>query len=281
MAENALQDKVCASNETRTEMNTSPVTFHSVEVVVARYQSARKVIEDACLAIAKAHQEISEAFGEDCYVHLETRDLQFQHPDHSLTEMDRRAWRHIINKTGVRKFMSVSAAKEMDDQLAQEKRVPGITVEGVKGFIEAQARLAPEYLAAAVKEVHDFLRPTRSRHKTNTEFDIGERVILTNMVRVSFTAGRFAMGYWGSATDRTRALDNVFALLDGKPWVTTHQGWLADAICAADGGIGETEYFAFKCFGNGNLHLRFKRMDLVRKLNAVAGGRNLYAPRET
>lgn len=73
----------------------------------------------------------------------------------------------------------------------------------------------------------------------------------------------------------------MFALLDGKPGVTTHQGWLADAICAADGGIGETEYFAFKCYGNGNLHLRFKRMDLVKKLNAVAGGRNLYAPRET
>lgn len=262
-------------------MTTAPVTFHSVEVVVARYQAARKAIEDACLAIAKAHREIEEAFGRDCYVHLETRNVLFENPEPELNEMDRRAWRHIINKTGVRKFMSVSAAQEMDSQLNNEKKVPGITVEGVKGFISAQARLAPEYLAAAVKEVHDFLRPTRSRHKTNTEFDIGERVILTCMVRPSFTAGRFAMGYWQRATDQARALDNVFALLDGKPGVTTHQGWLADAIFSADGGIGETEYFAFKCFGNGNLHLRFKRMDLVRKLNAVAGGRNLYAPRET
>lgn len=260
-------------------MESLPVNFASVEVVVARYQAARKTIADACLAIANAHKEIEAAFGHDCFIHFEPRHLQFGEPWDELNEMDRQTWRHIINRTGVRKFMSVAAAKEMDDQLANEKKVPGITVEGVKGFISAQSQKAPEYLGAAVKEVHEFLRPPRSRHKTNTEFDIGERVILTYMVRPSFTAGRYCMGYWQSATDKTRALDNVFALLDGKPGVTTHQGWLADAICAAEGGVGETEYFAFKCFGNGNLHLRFKRLDLVAKLNAVAGGRNLYAPK--
>jgi hypothetical protein len=37
-------------------------------------------------------------------------------------------------------------------------------------------------------------------------------------------------------------------------------------------GIGATDYF--KAYGNGNLLLEFKRLDLVNELNAVAGGGN-------
>jgi hypothetical protein len=39
--------------------------------------------------------------------------------------------------------------------------------------------------------------------------------------------------------------------------------------------VGETEYFAFRCFRNHNLHLRFKRPDLVAKINQIAGGNAL------
>ena len=33
----------------------------------------------------------------------------------------------------------------------------------------------------------------------------------------------------------------------------------------------ETDYFRFKWFKNGNMHLTFKRMDLVAKMNQIAG----------
>jgi len=45
---------------------------------------------------------------------------------------------------------------------------------------------------------------------------------------------------------------------------------LVDAINTSNG-TGETEYFKFKACKNGNLHLEFKRMDLVSKLNQLAG----------
>ena len=50
---------------------------------------------------------------------------------------------------------------------------------------------------------------------------------------------------------------------------------LIDAIEAAKDGTGETEYLRFRCFRNRNLHLEFKRLDLVAKLNAIAGGMRL------
>src|SRR5436190_20361060 len=37
----------------------------------------------------------------------------------------------------------------------------------------------------------------------------------------------------------------------------------------------ETDYFKFRCFRNRNLHQEFKRLDLVAKLNAIAGGMRL------
>ena len=66
-------------------------------------------------------------------------------------------------------------------------------------------------------------------------------------------------------------------MLDGKALSAYRDGDLSKAIEAAEGGIGETEFFRFKCFGNGNLHIEFRRMDLVDQLNAI-GGRGLPDP---
>jgi hypothetical protein len=47
---------------------------------------------------------------------------------------------------------------------------------------------------------------------------------------------------------------------------------LVAAIEAAEDGHGETAYFKFKCHKNRNLHLEFKRLDLVKQLNGLATG---------
>jgi hypothetical protein len=38
------------------------------------------------------------------------------------------------------------------------------------------------------------------------------------------------------------------------------------------GFAGESEYFRFKVYGNGNVHLELKRMDLVDEINRQCGG---------
>jgi hypothetical protein len=69
-------------------------------------------------------------------------------------------------------------------------------------------------------------------------------------------------------------------MLDGKVQSTAagHYSDLENAIraCPADGPCaGQTEYFDFKGYKKQTLHLHFRRMDLVRKLNAMAGGKRL------
>lgn len=73
-----------------------------------------------------------------------------------------------------------------------------------------------------------------------------------------------------------RALENVFTALDGKGSITkTHNGEIIDAINRSTDGTGETDYFRFRACRNRNLHLEFKRLDLLARLNQIAGGARL------
>jgi hypothetical protein len=71
------------------------------------------------------------------------------------------------------------------------------------------------------------------------------------------------------------AIDGVFHLLDGKGPIKTYTGPLETAIQNAEEGKGETDYFKFKCQKNHNLHLEFKRLDLVKELNLLATGEHV------
>ena len=154
---------------------------------------------------------------------------------------------------------------------------PPIDVPTISGMIDQFRADIPDMLQKAVKEVFEWLRPPGSRYKTNTEYEIGERVVLGWMVRRE-------LGRWRVNYDREQnllALENVFAIIGGQvPQQAGYYSAISTAIRACEGGAchGATDLVEFRGYGNGNLHLRFRRMDLVRRLNAVAGGARLKPP---
>jgi hypothetical protein len=107
--------------------------------------------------------------------------------------------------------------------------------------------------------------------KTNSSFRVGRKVILCNRVERTWNGQGFRVNHYRE--QEIKALDGVFHLLDGKGIIRDHRGPLQKAIneCGA-AGRGETDYFAFKCFKNGNPHLTMKRLDLVKELNGLAAG---------
>ena len=66
-------------------------------------------------------------------------------------------------------------------------------------------------------------------------------------------------------------------MLDGKGPIKTHGGPIHDATATLTtwGQEAQTEYFAFRIHKCGTMHLRFKRLDLLARLNEIAGGKNL------
>jgi hypothetical protein len=129
---------------------------------------------------------------------------------------------------------------------------------------------ARQFLEEAAVEVYRNLRPPAwNRHKTNSAFKVGRKAILCHRVQRAYRSGSFRVNYYYQ--DELRALDNVMHMLDGTGLSAYRDGDLCRAIEAAEDGAGETELFRFKCFLNGNLHLEFKRMDLVDRLNEIGG----------
>ena len=173
----------------------------------------------------------------------------------------------------------MARAAELDQRL-EKGDLPEPTIEAVASFGAFYQEQAGEMVRERVREVFDLLRPPGSHYKTNTEFEIGPRVILSHVISSGWTHPfkvSYGSGYGASPSARLLALETTFQMLDGRGTVAkTNNGLLVDAInvCGKDG-RGSTEYFAFRACKNGSLHLAFRRLDLLAKLNRIAGGKNL------
>lgn len=185
--------------------------------------------------------------------------------------MKREAWGVLSNTLGIKNVMSVAKRAEFERQL-ESGELPPITAETIVSVLMGLAGQAKEFAQEAAKEVFDLLRPRghwAAKFKTNNAFRVGKRVILPWYVDSAYR-GSFRVCY--SHEQHLTATDGVFHLLDGKGVMRENRGPLLLAINASSTGIGETEYFKFKCCKNRNLHLEFKRLDLVKELNMLAVG---------
>lgn len=251
----------------------------SIPDLVATYRAAEIAIRSGYAQVHGAIESLRAAFLFERHgltLRTKHRDVQadWSDPTDTIVELRRVIWSVLIDRLEVRKMMSVAAWATLENEIRRGEP-PEINEENVAGMVAKFKSDVPAMLKAAVDEVFSFLRPPHSRFKTNTEFELGGRVVLSGYITYGY--GRT----WGVNHYRQQdliALDNVFAVLDGKLADDSTYGPLGSAINACPHGSpckGETAMFEFKGFHNGNLHLRFKRMDLVAKLNAIAGGARL------
>jgi hypothetical protein len=191
--------------------------------------------------------------------------------------LELRVWGSIFDSIGVQQFLSVERARILDQQLEGKGDPLGpITLDNVMGMLRGLHGSLETMAAEAVAEVYEFLRPPRSKLKTNGFWKVGKRVVLERCCSMQWTYRLSS----DTARNQIGALDRVFHLLDGAGYVSrTYLGELGDAINAVpvESPVGRTKYFAFKLFRNGNIHLEFLRPDLVDKLNQIAGGKRLRA----
>ena len=263
------------------------VPWRSTADLVTAYQRCEARVRTLFADIVEAEAEVNRVFSygsegspwnSAIRISASDRDggCDFTDIDRTIERMRRRAWGYIVAKMEIRRTMSIAAKRQLDDELEKETPLP-ITQKNVEDFVKRYASALPDLLAESVREVFEFLRPHHSTHKTNSEFEIGPRVVLT------FAVERWAWAnppHWSvrhTRDDYFRAMENVFSGLDGRG-VVGKSGVSELTVAIRDsglGGVGETPYFAFRCFRNGNLHLRFKRLDLLKRLNEIAGGKRL------
>jgi hypothetical protein len=209
----------------------------------------------------------SFSYDGDHYIPLDDEERLF-------AKMERRAWRVLIDKLGVKQIMSVKTREAFEKRL-EKCELPPICRETIKAALLSLAGQAQTFAVEACKEVFDILRPrgpVSGEYATNKagKWAVGRKVILTWYVERTWDGTHFRTNY--HRDKELTAIDAVFHLLDGRGIMRDNKGPLIRAIEATEDGRGETDYFKFRCFKNRNLHLEFKRLDLVQELNFQACG---------
>jgi hypothetical protein len=212
-------------------------------------------------------------------------------PNRVVEYFEGHIWGALFAKSGVYQYLSVSRANELEEMLTKAQNIlrrdPSplgeISVANVTGVMRGLLDQLTEFVEGAIEEVYDDLRPPVSRLKTNDpNKGIGRTVILHHVVEAKDSRCRWRWDprlNW-QCENRIRAIDRVFHMLDGKGYVPkTHYGEFGDALRAitADNPKCETQYFIATAYMNGNLKIRFKRLDLLQRLNQQGGKRILGA----
>jgi hypothetical protein len=178
--------------------------------------------------------------------------------------LDYWAWTSLQRLSGLRSLMDDKAAKEFKKQL--EEKAPPFTADNIKATYMGLAADSVNIFERGLINV--FKKTTSSWHVTNSSFRINPRCILTRMCRGK---GPYSGLNYNGAREELQDLERVFFVLDGKkPPEGGNAADIFEAALKRSETTADSEYFSCRMFPvNGNMHLKFKRLDLVERANAI------------
>lgn len=211
---------------------------------------------------------------ESVNLHSTGRDwpIEYGAPARVLESAERQIWGAIVHRSGIFRMLSHKRAVEVGDQL-EKGELPPLTHAEVQRWLDNARGSADALLREKIDEVFDWLRP-RSKLKSNNKVVVGKRVIVGYVVERANPCWGWKPQVNYHAIHRLTSLETLFSTMAGMGERT--KGWKSDLQTAIDGADpedprGETVFFKFRACRNGNLHLEFRRPDLLARLNQIAG----------
>lgn len=179
-------------------------------------------------------------------------------------QLDAGVWRVAFDKTGFMQLMDAKAKEEFFE--ACRRKAPEFTEDTVRATFIGLHQTAD---AMFMRGMVNVFRNLSKDHRTNTNepFKINERAILSYTVTPRWGGG---LEIRHDRYDRLNDIDRVFKVLDGKQ----HQARALETAANGafkDGNAYEDDYYQLRGFKNGNLHIKFKRADLLEKANKMIG----------
>lgn len=259
-------------------IDTDIVKRNTVEQIVEMYRATTREVKAAYKLLHRAKIRQQQVYE---YAQLaprsQCRNQYYSDYDESaletvLKEVKREVWQGIVNRLNVRNVMDSERRKQLDEQLKTGDGLPEIEVDAIMDVLQGMVSNFGSYMQAAVQEAFQVMLRKSERYKsTGQAFEIADKVVLTWIVERTWNGAGFRTR-WQNASDCLTTIENAFRILDGQGPAQQHASDLEAAINATTDGTGETPYFRFRAHKNSNLHLWFKRPDLVKRLNEVAGG---------
>ncbi|MEI7636078.1 MAG: DUF4942 domain-containing protein [Syntrophus sp. (in: bacteria)] len=266
--EQNFQQMAAADTEAKTA--TDITKYLTLPTLVENYEKAKAETEEGFRLLKNAEERTVSVVGPAYVISMEI--LSPTTLATSLRKLKQCFWKYIFLKCEFYNLMSVARRTELDAQL-KNGDLPDVTMANVIGTIEDMMPNVGNLAKEAITEAFEFLRPHRSRHKTNTQYEVGRKAVRERVMDSYHSGCRVSSSYEAEL----RSLDNAFHLMDGKGPIK----WPGDIItalteaCRNNQWETETDYFHLKWFKAGTLHIEFKRQDLLAKLNSIAGGNRL------
>ncbi len=173
-------------------------------------------------------------------------------------------WRHVIERSGVKNLMDHKRRQELSNQMKDLHLIPPFDYATVHSTLYGWAESSQDVFENMIQTTFKALLPYRhDGYKTNKRYKIGHKLI------------KYGMSVFGGVSihneEMWRDLDRVFCQLDGKRPSERSLDLVATINLADREGTREceTEYFKCKWFKNKNIHLEFKRLDLLQEFNRI------------
>lgn len=177
-------------------------------------------------------------------------------------ELDKRLWEHCFDKLGVFTLMDSRNIEILRKELKEQ--TPEFTEENIYATTEKMYENRTEYFCRSI--ILTF-RGLSKDHKTNTneKFKIPDKCIIKRFVECRYDKG-LRINYYNK--NRFSDIDRAFKVLDKKPFEQRK------AVCEANDKLYnsdtyENDYLVLKGYHNGNAHIKFKRIDLLDKMNQI------------
>lgn len=238
------------------------------------FLEARRVVLDKYTRAVLLLNEAEKALTEVCRYGLGHRIKPELSVERATVELDRKLWREAFDKTGFMRLMDAEAVRAFNRDL--DKNTPEFNEDNIRSTFLSAAQDADKMFARGLVNV--FLSLRRDLHmNTDEPFKVNRKAGLGYMVQIGSVR---VIGGWAprlrvSYNERPGAIlndiDRVFKVLDGKehaPRALEHA--INAAWESADGGqVYEDDYYRIRGFKNGNMHIIFKRDDLLEKANKI------------
>lgn len=176
-------------------------------------------------------------------------------------DLDVRMWQRAFDLTGFKQLMDATAVAEFERSM--HPKTPEFNEANIRStFIQ----LLMEKDKMFRRGIFNVFRYLSDEYRTNQKepFRMGRKVVMSWMISRSFRKG-LCISY-GNSSDKLNDIDRVFITLDKKPFTPRSLEWAMN-VAFEEGQVFESDYYRAKAYKNGNLHLEFKRLDLLEKLN--------------
>jgi len=249
-------------------MNTPLIKRGSASDIIARRdrtvelmsQAASLLIEAAGLGILSPMQLDQHTFW------LDKPDDLPRFIERVTEGADHGGWSCLVNACDLRQLMDATAFDAFNKQLADKP--PTLNTDNVDATFSQLAIDAEMIFKRGL--VSTFKRLDFKAFKTNSALKFGKKIIMTGAIT------SWGWSHYGVKEATMLDLERVFHTLDGQKMPERNTAFASVISNQAhrvgrEGGerIAEDNYFHAKWFKNGNLHLTFKRLDILQQCNDI------------